>query len=146
MSQGSTDPNDNLEEQAWSQLGISAALAHSYASDQSGFLPMLASLLEASMPEAVEVERKPVRLFSSHKRITLVRVLLGDDSYMLQSPDPDGPLIGWRVKCVRGITLKTEQIPLEEWLDALGQRISERAARNERAAMALKNFLEIKQM
>lgn len=133
-------------EGAWEEIGVSAALARSYAGDQGTFLPLLTGLLEESMPEDVEVERKPVRLFSKDKRITLVRVHLGDDTYMLQQPDPNGRLVGWHVKTVRGITLKTEQIPVERWLTEVGSVITKRAEESETAALALKTFLEVKNL
>jgi len=133
-------------EGAWEEIGVSAALAKSYASDQGSFLPMLAGLLDGSMPEALEIERKPIRFLSKDKRITLLRLHLGDDTYMLQQPDPDGRLIGWHVKTVRGITLKTEQIPLDRWLAEVGAIVTERAKQSETAALALKNFLEVKNL
>lgn len=133
-------------ESAWEEIGVSAALAKSYASDQSSFLPLLTGLLEEAMPEDTEVERKPIHLFSKDKRITLLRVHLGDDTYMLQQPDPNGRLIGWHVKTVRGITLKTEQIPIERWLTEVGNTITKRAQESESAALALKTFLEVKNL
>jgi hypothetical protein len=133
-------------EGAWEEIGVSAALAKSYASDQGSFLPMLVGLLEGAMPEVLEVERKPIRLFSKEKRIILLRLHLGDDTYMLQQPDPDGRLVGWHAKTVRGITLKTEQIPLDRWLTDVGAIITERAKESEAAAMALKNFMEVKNL
>lgn len=133
-------------EGAWEEIGVSAALAKSYASDQGTFLPMLVGLLEGSMPEVLEVERKPIRLFSKDKRITLVRLHLGDDTYMLQQPSADGRLVCWHAKTVRGITLKTEEIPLERWLAGVGAIIAERAKESEDAAMALKNFMEVKNL
>lgn len=133
-------------EGAWEEIGVSAALAKSYESDQSSFLPLLAGLLEGAMPEALEVERKPLHLFSKDKRIVLLRLHLGDDTYMLQQPEPGGRLLGWHAKTVRGITLKTEQIPLDRWLTDVGTVISERAKESEEAALALKTFLEVKNL
>ena len=133
-------------EGAWDKIGVSAALAKSYASDQSSFLPLLTGLLEESMPEDIEVERKPIRLFCKDKRITLLRVHLGDDTYMIQQPDPNGRLVGWHVKTVRGINLKTEQIPVERWLAEVGSVITKRAEESESAALALKTFLEVKNL
>ncbi|HEX5322301.1 MAG TPA: hypothetical protein VFW40_00845 [Capsulimonadaceae bacterium] len=131
---------------AWEQIGVSAALAKSYASDQGSFLPMLVGLLEGALPESLEVERKPIRFLSKDKRVVLVRLHLGDDTYMLQQPDPDGRLVCWHAKTVRGITLQTEEIRLDRWLSEVGAIITERARESETAALALKNFMEVKNL
>lgn len=131
---------------AWEEIGVSAALAKSYESDQGTFLPLLAGLLEGAMPEALAIERKPLHLFSKDKRIVQIRLNLGDDTYTLQQPDSGGRLVGWHAKTVRGITLKTEQIALDRWLADVGAIITKRAQESEAAALALKTFLEVKNL
>ena len=46
------------------------------------------------------------------------------------------------MKVVRGITLKTDPLPTEEWLAELSAEISARAGRNEKAFFALKSLLD----
>ena len=46
-----------------------------------------------------------------------------------------------KTKIVRGIRLKTETIPVEDWLAALSEEIGRHAHRNEAAFFALRELL-----
>ena len=48
-----------------------------------------------------------------------------------------GPLTAMRKRLVRGVALKSEQMQLPEWIDALGAAIEERATTSQRARDAL---------
>ena len=135
-----SDPHDVV----WDAVSVSAALERSYAGDQDGFLASVAVLLEAAMPELTKVTRKPKRLFSSEKRTVSVRLTLGDEVYTLSQPEEGRACIATREKIVRGIKLKTEQIPLDEWLAAIADEVRQRAARSEKAYYAMKTFLELR--
>lgn len=124
----------------WESLGLAGSLASQYARDARGFLPLLASVLEASMPELTGVTRKG-GLFQKQKPIVKVAVTLGEDIYTLEDTGR-GPLAATRIKVVRGIALKTEPMPTEDWLAALSAEISSRAEGNERAFFALRDLLD----
>lgn len=128
-----------MTEDNWESLGLAGSLAQSYARDAREFLPLLASVLEASMPELTDVTRRG-GLFQKVKPIVKVAVTLGEDIYTLEDTGR-GPLAALRVKVVRGIALKTEPMPTEDWLAALSAEISVRAEGNERAFFALRNLL-----
>ena len=124
----------------FSEVGVAGALASAYAQDTRGFLPLLAIVLTGCMPEETQVERKG-GLFQKEKPIRRILVTLGDNIYTLEDLGR-GPLAASRVKVVRGITLKTDPLPTEDWLAELSGEISARAAKNEKAFFALKNLLE----
>lgn len=128
---------DDLE--GWESLGLAGALAHSYAQDARGFLPLLAIVLQGAMPAETTVERKG-GLFQKKKPVRKVTVTLGDQVYTLEDPG-QGPLDAHRIKIVRGIVLKTEPMPIETWLADLSEEISARAGRNEKALFALRDLL-----
>jgi hypothetical protein len=132
---------------AWEQLGIAAALAKTYAEDQRDFLPLLVGLLEETIPsDQLLIERKPVRLFSAEKRAVSLQLTLEDDVYVLKIA-PDGHrLEATHRKVVRGVTLKTDSIPIEAWLNLVGERIQIIAQRNEKAYNARQNFMEFKNL
>jgi hypothetical protein len=132
---------------AWEKLGIAAALAKTYAEDQRDFLPLLTGLLEETIPpDQLTVERKPIRLFSSEKHVVALELRLDDDIYVLKIA-PDGHrLEATHRKVVRGITLKTDTTPIEMWLNLVGERIQIVAERNEKAYLALQNFMEFKNL
>jgi hypothetical protein len=129
--------SDNLEN--WDALGVASALANSYAEDIRGFLPLLAVVLESSLPGETELERRG-GLFQKNKPVRKVTVTLGDQTYTLEDTGR-GPLEAQRCKTVRGIRLKTEPMPVESWLAELSEAISSRAQRNEKAFYALKELL-----
>ncbi len=133
------DSNDN-----WEKIGVAGALLRTYSEDQREFVPLLASLVEQAMPDVAVVERKPVRLFSSQKRVVSISLTLDDNVYSLTDNGASTPLKAKRVKIVRGITLKTDEIPVQQWLEEVGAEISARAEKSESALYALRNFLEIK--
>ncbi len=124
----------------FSEVGVAGALAHAYAQDARGFLPLLAVVLSGSLPDETEIERRG-GLFQKDKPVRKVAVALGDNVYTLEDLGR-GPLAASRVKIVRGIKLKTEPLPVEDWLADLSAEISARAGRSEKAFFALKSLLE----
>lgn len=124
----------------FSQVGVAGALAHAYAQDARTFLPLLGQVLTSALPEESEIERKG-GLFQREKPIRKVTVTLGDHIYTLEDMGR-GPLAANRAKVVRGITLKTEPMPVEDWLADLSAEISTRATQNEKAFFALKDLLD----
>ena len=124
----------------FSEVGVAGALAHAYAQDARTFLPLLAQVLTSALPDETLVERRG-GLFQREKPIRKVTVLLGDLIYTLEDLGR-GPLAAQQAKVVRGITLKTEAVPVEDWLADLSAHVAGHAQRNERAFFALKNLLD----
>lgn len=124
----------------FSEVGVAGALAHAYAQDARGFLPLLAVVLTGTLPDETVIERKG-GLFQKEKPVRKIAVTLGDNIYTLEDLGR-GPLAASRVKVVRGITLKTEPLATEDWLAELSGEIAARAARNEKAFFALKSLLD----
>ncbi len=124
----------------FANVGVAGALAHAYAQDARTFLPLLGQVLTSALPEECEIERRG-GLFQREKPIRKVTVALGDQIYTLEDLGR-GPLAATRAKIVRGITLKTEPLPVEDWLADLSAEISARATQNEKAFFALKNLLD----
>ncbi len=123
------------------KISLAAALAQSYARDQLGFAGMVAVMLESSLPTHTQVTRKPVRLFSSEKRVTSVKINLGDEIYELTDPGNGQNLTARRSKIVRGITLKNDDLRLDQWLAELDRAVNEVAHGNEFASAAIADFL-----
>ena len=130
--------SDAFEQQDWVKFGVAATLSKQYAADQRQFLELLAQMLERALPDETQIERKG-GLFSK-KTLHCVSVLLGGSRYDLEDPGR-GPLIAKRVQIVRGIALKTEQIPVESWLAEMGSALDERAKSSAAAREALANMV-----
>ena len=124
----------------FSEVGVAGALAHAYAQDARTFLPLLAQVLTSALPDETHVERRG-GLFQREKPIRKVTVSLGDLIYTLEDLGR-GPLAAQQAKVVRGITLKTEAVPVEDWLADLSAHVAGHAQRNEKAFFALKNLLD----
>ena len=126
--------SDSFEQQEWVKFGVAATLSKQYAADQRMFLGLLAQMLEGALPGEVEISRKG-GLFAK-KTVQRVTVSMGDFKYSLEDPGR-GPLLATRIRVVRGIALKTEAIPVEEWLSELGAALDERAGTSAAAREAL---------
>lgn len=111
------------------------------AGDLKAFMEALASKLEGALPSQTTVVRKGGGLFSGAKRVERILVDLGDYRYELQSSG--SRVQPSRSKAVRGIVLKTEQVPLDDWIDELSRQLTEEAERSEQARLALERLLDV---
>lgn len=129
-----TDPEDS----DLIRLGVQANLARLYAEGQRDFVNDLASMLQTTLPDALDIERHG-GLFAE-KKIRALKVQLGDYLYTLTVP-ARGPLVATRTKMVRGIKLKTETVAMEEWLSGLGKDVAAHAQDNFQTREALQRLL-----
>jgi hypothetical protein len=95
-------------------------------------------MLEGALPGEVEIGRKG-GLFAK-KTVQRATVTIGEHRYVLEDPGR-GPLVSTRTRVVRGIALKTESIPVEEWLAELGAALDERATTSAAAREALERMI-----
>jgi hypothetical protein len=116
-----------------------AASLRADSADLETFVEALAVKLTQSFPAHVTVERRkgwkpgprPVR------RITAE---LGDDRLELEHED--GRLDCRRRELVRGIALRSEELELGPWIDALSRSLVAEAEKSERGREALRQLLE----
>ena len=113
-----------------------AASLRADARDLGVFLEVLAAKLEGALP-GVSVEQEG-GLFS-RRRVKRVAVDLGEHRYELARAA--GGLSGRHSHTVRGITLKTELLELEAWIEALSRDLAERARSSEQGRQALERLL-----
>jgi hypothetical protein len=123
-------------------IGLAAAMANCYARDASGFVALAALMLEGSVPEIVEVTRKPKSFFNHEKKIVGLKVTLGADTFTLDDPENGRGPIAQKIKVVRGITLKTETIRVDQWLSELEDAITEYAQNAKHVSTAIMTYLE----
>jgi hypothetical protein len=109
--------------------------------DIKGFMEALATKLEGALPSQTMVERKGGGMFSREKRVTGIVVNMGDQQYQLNTQS--GRIEPRVCKVVRGIVLKTEEVPLDAWIDQLSQVLTEEAQRSEGARLALERLLGV---
>lgn len=130
--------SDAFEQQEWVKFGVAAALSKQYTADQRFFLEMLAQMLEGALPGETEIGRRG-GLFSK-KTVQRVAITLGENRYALEDPGR-GPLQATRTHIVRGIALKTEPMPIEDWIVEMGAALDERARTSAAAREALSRLV-----
>ena len=129
--------HDDLDEPL--QMEMLAASLRSDSTDVKAFLEALASKLSGSLPNQTIVTRHS-GLFSREHPVKEITVNLGDYQYRI-SRERQGPVMTQRAKIVRGIVLKTDQVPMEQWIEELAGALADVAANNSQARIALERFL-----
>jgi hypothetical protein len=106
------------------------------ADDLRVFVESLSTKLEQSFPGRCRVQR--ARVFGRGS-VRQIRVELGDRRYELTHDD--GVVSARRSSVVRGISLKNEELGLDEWIDSLAAQVVAEAERSERGRLALQKLL-----
>jgi hypothetical protein len=69
----------------------------------------------------------------------VISVELGGARYQVEQRD--GSVAARRSSVVRGITLKNDELGLDEWIDSLARDVLAESERSERGRLALENLL-----
>ena len=128
---------DSFEDQGWVRLGVATALDKAYAADQRQFLGFLANALEKALPGEADIKRAG---FFNNKHVVGISVHLGNDQFVIEDLGR-GPLRAAKGHVVRGITVKTEEIPMAQALAEIGEALDHRAKTSEAARNALAMML-----
>ena len=102
-------------------------------------LEALAAKLEGALPDQTAVVRQN-KLFSREHPVREILVTLGEYQYRI-SREQQGPLVTMRAKVVRGIVLKTDQLPMDHWIEELAAGLASQAGQSDQARQALERFL-----
>lgn len=124
------------------KLGVAANLAKHYAGEGRHLLSPLARLFKDTLGERAEV--KMAGGFLSKKEICGVVLRLGEWTYALEDAGGDpksGPLAATRTRIVRGIALKTEEMPVAQWLEEVGLALEVEAQQNQAMHEALTKWV-----
>lgn len=124
------------------QIGVAANLARFYGDSGRDLLAPLARLFSDALGTRAEV--KMAGGFLSKKVICGLTLHLGEWSYVLEDAGGDaksGPLVAKRMRTVRGIALKTEEIPIAAWLEEVGLALEVEAQTNLTAHEALSKWV-----
>lgn len=115
-----------------------AASIRADAADMRTFLEALAAKLEGALPGEVQVRRRGGLFHSAHE-VESLTVHLGDHRFELTKR---GTALEPAVRNeVRGITLKTERVELDEWIELLARRLHEHAESSAQARAALEKLV-----
>lgn len=116
-----------------------AASLRADTGDTHAFVEALTRKLSDALPQRVQVERGG-GLFSHTHPVRRLAVHLGEWEYMLAA-EPNGTLSAARTHTVRGISLKSEPLGVDEWIDALSAELVALAEHSARDQAALQRLL-----
>jgi hypothetical protein len=111
-------------------LDLLAASLRADATDTAAFLAALAARLEGA---------RKGRLFGGAKTVRRIAVRLGDTHYDIAAEG--GALEARRRSVVRGISLKSETLDVDAWIDALSRDLLALAEQSDRGRAALERLL-----
>ena len=97
-------------------------------------------MLERALPDATQIERGGA-FWSKTRPVKNLKVTLGEREFRLVS-EAGAPLAASIRRSVRGVALKTEAVPIADWIARLSAAMSERAAQSREAREALENWLQ----
>jgi hypothetical protein len=116
-----------------------AASLRADSADLEVFVEALAQKLTQSFPGHVKIERKK-SLLPGPKPVRRITAELGNDRLELETVD--GKVTCRRRELVRGIALRSEDLELGPWIDALSRALVDEAGHSERSRAALQQLLE----
>jgi hypothetical protein len=123
-----------------SQFDLLAASLRADLGDLKAFVEALATKLTESFPDRCQVERRGGGFLGRGvKRVERLSVRLGDNDYVLEQED--GRVVTRKRTVVRGVALKTEELPMDAWIEELSSRLVEEAGKSERDRLALEKML-----
>src|SRR5579862_5082436 len=104
-------------------MGVAGALSRELQQDHEVFIQYFAQALQTAFPN--EAELKYEGGFLSKKRLAGVSIKLGDDVYAVVKP-AKGQIEATKTHVVRGIALKTESLPVDQWLKEVSAQLEAR--------------------
>ena len=117
-------------------IDLVAAALRADSSDLRIYVEQLARKLEQSFPGLCRVRRAGIL---GKGAVRTIVVDLGENRYELEHRD--GSVTARHSSVVRGISLKSEELRLDQWIDSLAADVTNEAARSERGRLALENLL-----
>src|SRR5579862_4507733 len=121
-------------------LDLAAASTRNDQVDTLAMIEALAVRLEEALPRLTRVKRRRVGgLLSKRSEVERIEVELGDQRFELVQAG--GPPLCARNKVVRGITLKREEVPVQQWVQELVEEVVRTAAVGEQARIALEGLV-----
>ena len=117
-------------------IDLVAAALRADSNDLRIYVEQLARKLEQSFPGLCRVRRSGIL---GKGAVRTIVVDLGEHRYELEHRD--GSVTARHSSVVRGISLKSEELRLDQWIDSLAADVTNEATRSERGRLALENLL-----
>lgn len=131
--------SDDMADESGMGFEMLAASLRADAGDTVAFLEALATKLGGALPHRTQIERDG-GLFNRAHHVRRIAVRLGEWEYALLA-EPGGALAPSRTHTVRGITLKSEPLPLDQWIEELSADLADLARTSQQESTALRRLL-----
>lgn len=138
-----TENSNGLENTQFepSQIEMLAASLRFSNSDIDNSMGALAQLLQSISPDACKITRRKHGLISKQTTLEQISLNLGDLLFTVARANRANSVMFSVAKIVRGITIKTEEIAMEEWSRKLAEELSKEAEQSEKSRLALVKIL-----
>lgn len=121
------------------EVDVIAASLRLDRQEAGDLLEFLAQKLEQSLPQQTTVTRGGWFL-SKERPVQEITVRFDDYHYQIVR-ERHGSLSPKVMKLVRGVVLKTTEIPIDQWTDEVAQQLAQLAAHSAQARSALNKFV-----
>jgi len=121
------------------QVDVLAASLRMEHQESGDLLEFLAKKLEQSLPQNTTVTRGGWFLSKDHP-VQEITVRFNDYQYQILR-ERQGSLTAKVMKLVRGVVLKTTEIPIHQWTDEVAQQLAQLAENSAQTRRALNKFV-----
>ena len=121
------------------EVDVLAAALRMDRQESGDLLEFLAKKLEQSLPQNTTVTRGGWFLSKEHP-VEQIAVRFDDYQYQINR-ERHGSFTAKVMKLVRGVVLKTTEIPVEQWTDEVAQQLANLAQRSAQTRGALNKFV-----
>jgi hypothetical protein len=115
-----------------------AASIRADASELGSFLNVLGRKLIDALPGQVTLVREKKRFRESEK---IQRIELSLEDLRFEIEDGGGRLVAMVSHIVRGMRLRSDEVPLDAWIDQLSKKLAEAAANSAKSRDAIAGLL-----
>jgi hypothetical protein len=129
--------DDNLDQAL--EVDVLAAALRMDHQESGDLLEFLAKKLEQSLPQNTTVTRGGWFLSKEHP-VGQITVSFGDYQYQI-TRERHGSFTAKVIKLVRGVAIKTTEIPIAQWTDEVAQQLAQLAKRSAQTRSALNKFV-----
>lgn len=129
-------------------IGVSGAMARQYAQDARGFLSQLARFLTSALGEDAVVVKRAGLFGGDARPVKRIEFTLSAEGgaratrYSIKDAGGGrGGVTATRAQIVHNVALKTEPMPVQQWIEAVGTALAAEAERGRAARDALRDLL-----
>jgi hypothetical protein len=116
-----------------------AASLRADSGDVSTFLEVLAVKFQGALPGRAKIDYQSSGVVRRTKTVRRIALEMGDDRFELTRER--GAVVARRTRVVRGITLKSDQLSLDGWVEELTRALVQQGSNSSQDRQALERLL-----